>query len=239
MLFRVFLLLVLFLVCSPTLAYGAEAADLSDPVAVWALVSAHPASPLALGYALLYAIQIARAIPSFGPWLFGNVLTTDLRRRAFVAAAAVVPGLLLILTEHMAWDVGLRTALLTFAVSQWRFLSAKMADKTAIPPTLPVFLVLVLAGCGISKDKIEAGLNGGAAALDIAKPCLSDMQDAEEAQCNGDAACIEDVRDRWDVVGTGYDAFGCLLCTVDATAEGCATEKPCEALAAKVAEVSR
>lgn len=243
MLFRVFLLLALFLVCSPTLAYGADSPpDVSDPVAVWAFLSGKLGAPIAFGYALRYLVELLRRVPKIGELLFERVLVTDLSRRIFVAALAVAPGVALILTEHMAWDRALLTALMTYAVSQWDFLSAKLAEKNGTPspsvPPLPV-LMLLLVGCGIDKAKLEAGLNGGAAALTIAKPCLSDMQGAEEAQCKGDAACIEDVMDRWDIVGTGYDAFGCLLCTVDETAEGCATEKPCEALAAKVAEVSR
>jgi hypothetical protein len=206
----------------PSLAFG-QPVDPSDPVAVWAAVSAHPASPLALGYALLYGVELLRKVPKIGAWLFERVLTTDLSRRIFVAVLAHAPALALVLTEHMTWGVGLRTALLTFAVSQWRFLSAKMAEeKPATVPPLPLLLMaLFVIGCGVDRAKIEAGLDGAVTALDVAKPCLVATQDKLEAECAGDAACISGVRDHFQPIADAYEAFGALLCAIDATAEGC------------------
>lgn len=224
----------LFVLCSPSLAYGAEPLpDIADPVAVMAVLSGKLGAPIAFGYLLRYLVELLRRVPQVGEFLFAKVLVSDLSRRAFVAALAVAPGVALILTEHMAWDRALLTAVMTYAVSQWDFLSAKLAESKGSPPKIPPLplLLVFLVGCGVDKAKLEAGLNGGALALEVAKPCVIEAQNKAEAACGSDRYCIESVRDQFDLVATGYDAFGCLLCLVDSTAEGCAEDKPCDRLA--------
>lgn len=192
---------------------------------LWSTISAHPGSPAGLGalvFFLMWLVTDSRVAPYLPVWL----TSTPVRKRALAVVISVGPGLGLALSQHMTWNDAARTALLTFAVSQGiKFL----ASGKAAPLMLLCFVLAPLAiACGVDKQVLQKGLNGGAEAMTIAKPYLGHIQDAEEAQCATDLECKSEVRAKWDKVALGYDAFGCLICTVDSTAKGCAEDKPCE-----------
>lgn len=227
------LLVVLFVVYLPSVCFGQTEDGGVDlimrAIAAW---SENPGSPMALGAAVVFVVYLAVDAP-YTSKLLGGLLSTPARKRAFAIVVSVAPGLALALSQHMTWNAAARTALLSFAVSQAIKFLSKSKDGAPAAILCLAFLSAGQAAC-VSKDKIEAGVNGGAMALDVAKPCLVDLQDREESACSGDAKCIDEVRTRWDVVATGYDAFGCLLCLVDDAADGCTTEKPCDRLAGAV-----
>lgn len=206
-------------------------------MSLWGTFSAHPGSPAGLGalvFFVMWLVTDSRLAPHLPVWL----TSTPFRKRLLASAISIGPGLVLALSQHMAWNDAARTALFTFAWSQAiKFLST---GKAPPPAMLLVFVfVPVLSACGISKDTLQKGLNGGATALNVAKPYLGHIQDAEEAQCGTDAQCKDDVKTKWDSVAFGYDCFGCLLCTLDATAEGCAKDKPCERMQAMQKELAK
>lgn len=201
---------------------------------MWSTVSAHPGSPAGLGalvFFVMWLVTDSRIAPHLPVWL----TETPLRKRALAIVISVGPGLGLALSQHMTWNDAARTALFTFIVSQAiKFLASA---KTPPPMMLLAFVIAPLAlACGVDKQTLQKGLNGGATALAVAKPYLEHIQAAEETQCGTDAQCKEAVRTKWDAVAFGYDAFGCLLCTLDSSAEGCATEKPCERMAKELAK---
>lgn len=194
-----------------------------------ARASENPGSPLAFGVAILILVHLATKTPYLSApfrWVvvrFGlSDVAIDRTKRVLSVALSFAPGLALVLAQHMSWNAALRTALLTWLVSQGWFLVRKAKPEAA---AVLVFFALAISStaCGVDKAKIEHGIASGVLVLEVAKPCLIELQNREEAACSGDLACKAEVRDRWDPVALAYDAFHDMVCTmIDPTAEGCA-----------------
>jgi hypothetical protein len=86
-----------------------------------------------------------------------------------------------------------------------------------------VFLLFFLGGC-VSKEDVEAGINGAVEFHDKAAPCLMSLYAKELADCAGNEVCMAKVHEVYGAAIDGSNALRKLVCAIDKTAEGCADE---------------
>ena len=80
-------------------------------------------------------------------------------------------------------------------------------------------------GCAGQKDQLEQALEASRDIATAAKPCIVAAQDAAEAQCAGDVACIKGVRDGFEPIAKAYELLERVWCGL--AAEGSEAKKGC------------
>jgi hypothetical protein len=180
-----------------------------------AKVSSDPASPAALGLAVYLLTALAKRIAP-------ERLKADWLRRAVSLVIAFAPGLALTLSEHMAWNAALRTAVLSWAVSQLVFFLSK--DKASPPNVGPALAIVFYISLGCNAHQAEQVRTAVEASRDvaaIAEPCLVALKEKQLSDCAGDAACEAEVRRWYSPVADAFDSFRRAWCTLAPQSEGC------------------
>lgn len=210
---------------------------LSLVMKAWAAWSENPGSPFAFGVVVLLLVHLVTKVPRVSTAFNALAvrieqrfprITLDVSRRAMSIFVSTAPGLALILTEHMTWGVGLRTAFLSWAVSQAIFFLSKEKSKLDAKATAPLVL-LVLAAFSVSQTactpeqarKVESALEASRDIANEALPCFASAQKVALAACNGDEKCVDAVYAKSDRIADLYDLAHDGWCALWPESEGC------------------
>lgn len=99
-----------------------------------------------------------------------------------------------------------------------------LANVAAFIGAVVLYIVLTaaLGGCGLTREEVQRGIEGGRDFQNFAAPIIAERQRAEEAACNGDAACVAAVQERYEIgAAVPMKAFHGFWCAVAPNAEGC------------------
>ncbi len=83
--------------------------------------------------------------------------------------------------------------------------------------------LIVAAGflVGCKTADLGKALDASVVVIERAEPCMAGMKKAEDAKCEGDAACLAKVKESWAPVADALDTFNAFLCGISPDAEGC------------------
>lgn len=159
------------------------------------------------------------------------VLTTDARKRVALAAMAIIPAVVAVLSEAATWNKALGTSLLSALVSQGVFFLVKNASNK-LPPAGGgmVGLVLLLClpgavvGCAGAQKQLEQVQQLAEAGRDVAavaEPCLAAQRELALKECEGNLECERKVGEVYDKIGGQLNAMHDIWCQLLPSGEGC------------------